>query len=372
MKTSRICLTIMAACMAHSAKAELPQVLIVPPTFTPANAERGRQYTSLTEEALKSKATTKVHAAATGTCVDTACLKKAAQSSGYKWVITSQISESSNDELGTTDYQIETITYNDTTGDLTKDSTECLLCGDAELATSYKRQVEYSAKHFRVNNASTPNKPAQSTAKAASTTPLRITSNPAGAKVYLDGELIGTTPYEGQAVQGKHTIELRLKGYADESRSISVDNLSIDMPFQLKTVQGTRSTHDTASATPESPSNNPVQIITAEDTSVILNHDVLVDVGVGLTVGGVVLTGIGAYLLIIDGDTSCSSGKIYECPHIYDTKVGGLLTFGIGAALIGSGVTTLILDYVGRDHGNISTAVAPTNGGALVQFGGSF
>jgi hypothetical protein len=63
-----------------------------------------------------------------------------------------------------------------------------------------------------------------STLSAASGTgTLIISSTPAGANVYIDGEQSGTTPVTVQNVNaGTHRVLLTLQGYSDISRTITL------------------------------------------------------------------------------------------------------------------------------------------------------
>ena len=64
---------------------------------------------------------------------------------------------------------------------------------------------------------STPPKPGQSVAT------LYVASRPAGASVFLDGTLMGTTPLQmGEVAAGDHTVRLELEGYQRWSSSVHV------------------------------------------------------------------------------------------------------------------------------------------------------
>jgi len=58
--------------------------------------------------------------------------------------------------------------------------------------------------------------------------PLQIASIPSGAKVLVDGQELGTTPYEGQAATGEHILVLRREGFFDYSQPIRMD---LNAPF---------------------------------------------------------------------------------------------------------------------------------------------
>ncbi len=61
-------------------------------------------------------------------------------------------------------------------------------------------------------------------ADLAATGAVRILSSPEGADVRIDGELIGKTPVQRDAVgSGDHLIELRAKGYFDHKETIKIE-----------------------------------------------------------------------------------------------------------------------------------------------------
>ncbi len=53
-------------------------------------------------------------------------------------------------------------------------------------------------------------------------TKVSIKSKPKQATIYLDGDLIGTTPYKSKLPTGKHVLQLRLLGYADIEQEIII------------------------------------------------------------------------------------------------------------------------------------------------------
>ena len=67
----------------------------------------------------------------------------------------------------------------------------------------------------------------------------------------------------------------------------------------------------------------------------------------GMILGGVALSGVGTWLVLLDGEITCSDGRgRRECPNVYNTNGLGLLTFGLGTAAIGAGTALFIEDYV--------------------------
>lgn len=64
-------------------------------------------------------------------------------------------------------------------------------------------------------------KPGQSTPAAGA---VRVSSNPAGADVLVDGEFVGNCPAALKLTPGKHTIAVKMSGYKDWSREITVQS----------------------------------------------------------------------------------------------------------------------------------------------------
>lgn len=49
---------------------------------------------------------------------------------------------------------------------------------------------------------------------------LRVRSDPSGAQVFLDGALLGTTPFAGALVPGKHVLSVQSQGHLTEEREV--------------------------------------------------------------------------------------------------------------------------------------------------------
>lgn len=52
---------------------------------------------------------------------------------------------------------------------------------------------------------------------------LSVSSNPPGAQIYLDGEVMGVTPMTIQYItEGEHTLILRMEGYTDYTETVTI------------------------------------------------------------------------------------------------------------------------------------------------------
>jgi hypothetical protein len=67
-------------------------------------------------------------------------------------------------------------------------------------------------------------KPPASPTQETATGTVNVTSNPDGADVYADGQFVGNCPAVLKLKPGKHTVSVKLSGYRDWSRDISVES----------------------------------------------------------------------------------------------------------------------------------------------------
>lgn len=95
---------------------------------------------------------------------------------------------------------------------------------------------------------------------------FNVKSRPAGASVYVDGKLNGTTPCMVSASAGTHTVVLRLEGYQEQSYTMDLDSTRPQsISAQLVQGVGPLSTPDpvqTEMMRRETPSPSPSTTIT--------------------------------------------------------------------------------------------------------------
>lgn len=53
---------------------------------------------------------------------------------------------------------------------------------------------------------------------------INVTTNPGGAKVYIDGTFAGQSPQNKQVLLGSHKVEIKMDGYITESRDVNIAN----------------------------------------------------------------------------------------------------------------------------------------------------
>jgi len=73
-------------------------------------------------------------------------------------------------------------------------------------------------------------------AKDAPQTSVAVDSNPTGADIEVDGAFVGNTPSTVPLSAGSHQIVVKRKGFADWSKSISVQGGSIHLNAELETL----------------------------------------------------------------------------------------------------------------------------------------
>lgn len=89
---------------------------------------------------------------------------------------------------------------------------------------------------------------------------VEVRSNPAGAAVYLDGEIQGKTPCTVTADPGTYTLRIALPGYRDHVEEL---DLTKNIPIISVMLLGGESIGDTASEKTQVPQSPPEPTITA-------------------------------------------------------------------------------------------------------------
>lgn len=161
---------------------------------------------------------------------------------------------------------------------------------------------------------------------------LVVTSSPPGADVFVDGATTssGKTPVETRVTPGAHVLRLRLAGYAEES--LKVDAVAGKQAAADTTL---RLISDVADA-PSPDATTPTRWQTWT--------------GWGAIAGGAVAVGLGTvfHLSARDGASEIDAldpGERAEHTRLSDDidadNLAAALSFGIGAALVATGVTLL-------------------------------
>jgi PEGA domain len=173
---------------------------------------------------------------------------------------------------------------------------------------------------------------------------VKLSSNPAGARISIDGQAIGVTPLDWDLPPGQHIIQMDKAGLKPASRAILVASNKIDaVGLVLLPLAGPGS--------PEQP--------TASSSS-SLKYLPLAGMVVGV---GLIATGVVMYA--INQDPSPKLGYM-----IYDTKTEGLI-FGISGVVV-AGASTAAYFLWFHDHGNSAPVAAISSDSAYVGWTGRF
>ncbi len=70
----------------------------------------------------------------------------------------------------------------------------------------------------------TKGRPAESTPAEPTRGTVNVSSNPTGGDVLVDGEFVGNCPAALKLAPGKHTVTVKMSGYKDWSREITVQS----------------------------------------------------------------------------------------------------------------------------------------------------
>lgn len=150
-------------------------------------------------------------------------------------------------------------------------------------------------------------------AKTARGLPVEITSTPAGARLRIDGNDVGQTPFAGNLLVGSHQVEATLDGYMPAEQTVEVtpreNGDESPQAFAMTLVEGQAPMR--RKALPGRPFRT------------------LKWAGAATAVAAL---GMGVVWLAVDGNGTCGSAD-QACPELYDTGTLGLVGLGAGAAL---------------------------------------
>ena len=226
------------------------------------------------------------------TCDEPACYQQIATETGTTQLVGASIVQAGPD------YQVSAFVVDGATGEtfVTADGV-CEICGMQEL----DEMVEGLAARLRskLGNVVRP-------------TGLRVTSDPSGAHVYVDGIDAGTTPIDVPVEPGPHEVELHHEGYRSITATEEVG------------AEGTAEVNYTLKKKADIPAWLPWTAI---------------GVGSGALVSGIVL-------MAIDGNEikrNCNADIDGRCEFVHKTLPGGVVLTVGGVAAIGTGVALAII-----------------------------
>jgi hypothetical protein len=303
-------------------------------------------------------------------CITEKCLVRVGQSTG----LTVGVVASASGEAQI--YDFEVAFYDLTTGKTaTKERGSCEICTDDEALKSFNDTASRALKKLVLPKAPekvvapTPKKPeVKKPAKKEVLTTVDIVVMPQSADLLLGDLPLGSGTATRTLKSGKYTIRAKAEGYEDlESELMITEKPSGPIMLRLQMAK----TH-AAPALEEAGEKSPQVVETYGLHKPGLGWTMLI-LGSGAAAGG-------AYLLTIDGKTTCAEGDINECPNVFETTAGGTGLLSAGALSAGVGLVLVILDIVtpteadlqSEDGGKIGLEVDPEAGGAFIQWGTTF
>lgn len=178
---------------------------------------------------------------------------------------------------------------------------------------------------------------------------LVVSSTPPGASVFVDGELLGTTPLTREIPTGEHEVRVELDGHiAQTERTSGVQGVEAKVDFRLE----------------------PIPAGGARDSG----GKPLIGAGAALLAGGVLSAGGGAVLVAIDsnqhqgqctGDDVDAAGR---CRYSYDTINGGIAALAVGGAMVVTGAVLLGLGIKRNKASRASAQLVPGGAGLQLRF----
>jgi hypothetical protein len=152
------------------------------------------------------------------TCANADCVKKIAAATGATHVVRARV------VLEDRDYTVSVELYDGKSGAVVASSSDnCEICGIAE------------AGNLMASAAATLRTKLDALAQGPAT--LVVASAPAGAEVRIDGELVGTTPFEAPVLAGKHVLRVSMEGFITVEREVTfVEGVRESLSFELDKV----------------------------------------------------------------------------------------------------------------------------------------
>ncbi|MFO0632623.1 MAG: PEGA domain-containing protein [Nannocystaceae bacterium] len=275
----------------------------------------------------------RARAAASGTaasqCADAACWRAEAEAAHARRFVRTTITADDRD------YEITAALIDAAGGGavLAEATRRCEICGLDEVADTVDDVAAVLRRRVDAPTSSLPT--------------LQVLTRPSGARVLVDGEVVGVTPLELAVAAGPHDVRVEKAGYAAQLRRIDA-------------VEGTREN--------------------VELTLVALpRDDAARGAGRGLRTGGAIATaagiagvGLGIGLVVLDEapiKSRCSGMNIDiegHCKYRYDSLGAGIGTLVVGVAALATGVALLVLER--KRHRDRKAALRPGPGGLVLRF----
>lgn len=221
---------------------------------------------------------------------------------------------------------------------LTTSKENCDLCGVGEVSELF------------VARASVIKDKIESTDAFGST--LEVNSNPPGAEIFVDGELMGQTPASLQLSSGQHSVELRKKGHSTSRKTVSIVNgVKESLDFSLPKILVAPKRDPRLDRAPRA--------ISASGWGWL-----------GIGTGGLGLAAGTTLMVLHDrpftfrcepNPTNPALSDVDaegDCRYRYDTRGGGIISLVVGGALLAAGVTVVAIQVKRKKNERSKSKVA--------------
>ena len=191
---------------------------------------------------------------------------------------------------------------------------------------------------------------------------LTVLSTPSGATLLVDHKPVGVTPWTGELVPGSHTLELRLRGYADRAASAELDgNGSVETSLELVAEAGS------PVVAPVPAPAQPVMPVGTRGNPAWLLPTSLAVIGAGVVAAGAAV-GLEVARAGAEGDARDAKVQV-DAADAYDRmthlQVGARVAAGIAGGLGLIGGTMLTVDLATRKSGSSNPPAAATTSASL-------
>jgi hypothetical protein len=239
-------------------------------------------------------------AEATASCADLDCRLRAARDAGAGYVLQTRLTV----EPGARDYTLDFELFAAEGGKrIAAIDGSCELCGFEEAVGMVEARAAVVLSTL-----------SRSVARGSA---LSLRTQPAGARIVIDGEDAGVTPLTLQLTAGPHRIALRKEGHLPQTLEVEViEGVNKEMELQLL-----------PAPVSEDPSARGLVIGGA--------------LGLGL---GVASLAAGIALVVVHDDPyrrDCQADLDGDCRFLLGTRTGGIVAASVGGAAIAAGATLL-------------------------------
>lgn len=252
-------------------------------------------------------------------CADDACFREAMSSTSASAVVLLTVDQRDNV------YRFGLEARSVATGErLASVDDVCEICGLEEVAELVELRAAALGERLE--------RPAEGT--------VRVTSDPPGATVLVDGRTVGATPIELVLPAGPHAVRVEKSGFLENAEALEVRS-GVDDELRFRLVAAP--TKDRSAR----------RWFTAGGVSL------------GLGLAGVAA---GIPLVLMDGnayEADCRADAQGNCAELYDTMAAGSALTTAGVIGLAAGGAMLL---IGRKRRSLPMEVQPTAGGMAVRF----